>query len=91
MLAAADNAEDPEGCAPPPTLSLAWNCQQWHTLPDAGGLMDQPAGLIARMNVALNIHAAFTGFRHAEDGAQWRKDNPGLARLIMQVGELRNG
>lgn len=45
--------------APPPSeLKLAWSCERWKTLPDAGGLYDQDYSLLHRMNAFTNIYNA---------------------------------
>ena len=46
-----------EGEAPPPAeLLLAWECQRYHTLPEAGGYFDQPAQTIRLMTVLSNVY-----------------------------------
>jgi len=45
--------------APPPAeLKLAWSCERWKTLPDAGGLYDQDYKLMHRMNAFTNVYNA---------------------------------
>jgi hypothetical protein len=87
MLAAADHAENPEDCAPPPILSKAFLCQYWHCLPS--DLDKQDAGIMSKMTAAMNVHNAFTGFHHAKNAADWKKDNPEAARIMMEIAELR--
>ena len=53
-MAAADYAEG-KGDAPP-ELRLAFRCQQWNSLPVSGGILDQPAGLVDKMTVAINVY-----------------------------------
>lgn len=55
ILAAADYAD--ERGDPPPELQLFFDCQDFPgALPNAGGVLDQPPGLIARMRVANNVY-----------------------------------
>jgi len=70
---------------PPPELSLAWDVERWGTLPDAGGLYDQDAVLLHRMNVFSNVYKVVTRFRSAE-GAQIHMLSHSEKKLI---GELR--
>jgi len=37
-------------------LEVGWLCQRWNTLPKAGGVLDQPAGLLDRMETALLVY-----------------------------------
>ena len=41
---------------PPPELRLAWQCQRWGGLPDAGGIYDQDAELLYRMTALNNVY-----------------------------------
>jgi len=41
---------------PPPELSLAWNCERYNCLPDAGGYLDQDYICMMRMNVYSNVY-----------------------------------
>ena len=56
-MAAADAAEG-KGFVPE-ELRLAFRCQQWGSLPMSGGLLDQPAGLVEKMTVAINVFNAW--------------------------------
>ena len=44
------------GQPPPADLQLAWKCQQWGALPDAGGMNDQDYKRLQGMSVSLNIY-----------------------------------
>jgi len=46
-------------------LSLAWDCQQYNALPDAGGMLDQDYGLMERMKALNAIHKSFAMWRGA--------------------------
>ena len=41
---------------PPPELDLALKCQRWNTLPHAGGILDQPEGLMDKLGWVLNVY-----------------------------------
>ena len=41
---------------PPPELRLAWQCQRWGGLPDAGGIYDQDALTLYRMSSLGNVY-----------------------------------
>jgi hypothetical protein len=88
MLAAADYGLDSKS-PPPPDLELAFACKRWNSLPEAGGLLDQPAGLIQRMTVAENIYNAFRAMVTAKNAAKFADDNPGVMDLIENVTRLR--
>ena len=50
--------------APPPAdLTLSWQCQRWHTLPEAGGMFDQDYRLVYRMTALSNIYDVVTRVR----------------------------
>lgn len=45
--------------APPPAeLQIAWDCERWNTLPEAGGLLDQEYQLLKRMTGLSNVYNA---------------------------------
>lgn len=48
---------------PPPELVLAFMCQKWNTLPDAGGLYDQDARIMKKMSGVLAVHNAISRWR----------------------------
>jgi hypothetical protein len=89
ILGAADYAED--NGDPPPELRLAMNCRAWGCLPEAGGLQDQPAGLITRMNVCLNVYDAMRASIKAKDKVTWAKENPEAYEIMQDVIRMRNG
>jgi hypothetical protein len=65
-------------------------CERWHALPEPGGLLDQPAGLMERMTAALNVVNTLRARNASENWAQWMNDNPDAARLINEVEKLRS-
>lgn len=43
--------------APPPfMLELGWQCERWHTLPDAGGILDQDHFLLKEITASVNVY-----------------------------------
>ena len=87
MLAAALCAEG-EG-DPPPELALYWKTQGFGVLPSAGGLEDQPAGLLDRMTVAANVYSAWKGLYASKHKVQWSRANPDGWAVCLRVMELR--
>ena len=87
ILAAADAAE---GLGPPPEeLQLAWQVRRWHALPEPGGLLDQPAGLVERMAVAESVYQAVKAWRSAPEWGRWSVQNPDEWGVVQSVIELR--
>lgn len=58
---------------------LDWYCQKYSTLPEAGGMRDQPAGDIERMTAASNVYNAVASwhrmFHGGGDIRRWQKHN----------------
>jgi len=52
-----------DGAEAPMELRMAWQCERWHALPEQGGLLDQPAGMLQRMAAMLNVYNAFKTFK----------------------------
>jgi len=42
---------------------MAWQCERWNALPEAGGLFDQDAKLMTRMTALSNIYATVARYR----------------------------
>lgn len=93
MTAAAEYAD--EGGEPPPDLKMAMMCSRWNCLPYEGGLMDQPAGMIARMSVVKNIYDACKArmsYRDKEgqtNVVEWGNNNPEAAEMLARVDRMR--
>lgn len=62
------DAADGNGAAPP-ELRLAWSCERWNCLPEAGAYLDQDYQLMQRMNGLSNIYATVAHLRSLQ-GAQ---------------------
>lgn len=91
ILAAAECGENPQA-EPPPELRLAWQATGYHALPEAGGLLDQPAGLLNRMTAAYNAWQAFDRYRRRDVSKhqQWVEANPELWNEILRIRKLRD-
>jgi hypothetical protein len=78
---------------PPPELELALACQRWGTLPRAGGLIDQRAGEVHCMAIALDAFRAWQMWmtRMVGDEGNWAKAHPYEWRWIEIVRGLDYG
>lgn len=85
ILAAADYAEG-RG-QPPEELLLAWDCRTFGALPEAGGVRDQPAGLLRRMRQALGVFNAFRSWkaREAAKEDEWVERHPTEWQIVQSV------
>ena len=91
ILAVADCAD---GKGPPPgELQLAWQARGWGALPEAGGLLDQPAGLLDRMSTCLHVYDAVTAYKKSPGGqeGEFSKKNPAAWQTWLMVQGLRSG
>ena len=64
----------------PPELVMAWSCERWHALPDAGGMLDQDWRLIERMGATKNVND-FLHHLHSLKGKQIHTLTAGQARM----------
>ncbi len=93
MLAAADAGR--YDTPAPPLLRQAWQLKRWEALPEAGGLRDQPAGLLQRMGTLLDIYNAHRAYAQAlvsypgEKIQQFEAQNPDVMRLMASVRKLK--
>ena len=78
-----------EGAPPPPELRLAWDCDRWHTLPQAGGVLDQPAGLLERMRQADAVYTAWRLWLASDQSAAWRNDHKETWTIVRQIEALK--
>lgn len=92
-IATADYAAGKDGSSPPDELVLYWDMQAFSALPNAGGILDQPAGLlrkirhVARVHWAVREHSA--NALKAGKGAQWKSDHPDVMAIINYVESIR--
>ncbi len=90
ILAAAECARNPKA-QPPPELRLAWQAVSYHTLPEAGGLLDQPAGLLSRMTSLYNVWTSYRAYdrRNLNKAKEWIDANPDLYETVIRVNRMR--
>jgi hypothetical protein len=91
MLAAALCAEGK--AAPPPELVMAWRCGRFRALPLGGGVLDQPAGLLDKMDAALNAWTAWGSWmaRQAGHEGEWAEKHPAEWALVQKIMEMIDG
>lgn len=72
-------------------LRMAWQCERWHALPEQGGLLDQPAGMLQRMAAMLNVYNAFKTFK-ASSGKLMALANsqPQVLALVRDIERMEN-
>jgi len=89
VLAAADAAEGVGGM--PAELELALQCERWGALPEPGGLLDQPMGLLARMSAVLNVYNALKSEqqRGSSTLTDWSRSNPGALQTVARIEKMR--
>lgn len=77
---------------PPRELKLAWQCRQFNCLPYSGGLLEQPVGLIDKMQLAYNVwEAVKTQQTYGKDYAKFMKDHPDMHKICEMVKRQRDG
>lgn len=74
--------------SPPPELRLYWMCQRYGALPDTGAMLDQDAGLIARMSFLGNVYDTAQRVRGltGENIHQMRPDDGRLLAWLEEMG-----
>ena len=65
----------------PRLMSLAFQCQRWQALPEPGGVLDQPAGMLETMGTLLNVYEATRSYANALDPTKWAGANPSSFEL----------
>jgi len=82
-------AEGQKKGEPPPALPLplryAFQAEAYGTLPNGGGLRDQPVALMAQMSACLNVYRAWRGFKQAPDKVDWKRAHPEQWRIAQEV------
>jgi len=77
-----------EGEAPPPApLQLAWWCNKWGTLPEAGGLHDQSYRTVIEMVTLENIYNVVTRVRNMQ-GEQIHQLTSQERRVLASLREM---
>ena len=54
-----------------------------------GGLGDQPAGLMDRMQSAYAVYEAYSGWLHAKNRVAWTKENPSKWQIVQDLLKMR--
>ena len=77
----------------PHELELAFYAKDIGALPEAGGVYDQPAGLLRKMRISYNIFNAWTEWKRlGQDSiSEWIQHNPGKYKIVNEILEMRNG
>lgn len=74
-------------------LELGFECEQYKSLPMSGGLLDQPAGLMKKIRMALNVYHAVKVYerdgKKAGEMAKWRREHEDIWNIVHEVNELR--
>jgi hypothetical protein len=91
ILAAAACAEG-QGDAPR-ELRWVFEHDRWKVLPNAGGLLDQPAGALRRMTACENAYRALRFYsEHGPEPGQsaaWKDEHTDIWTLVQQINDLR--
>lgn len=66
---------------------MAWKCEQWGALPDAGGLHDQDYLLMYRMSAFTNIHRAVSRWFSLE-GSDIHKLTDAERRILRSLQDM---
>lgn len=81
---------------PPRLLQEAWQVKRWGVLPEAGGLRDQPAGLLVRMAAVLDVYTANKAYYDAlmtydnpDHLAAWESRNRDVMDIVKETTRLR--
>jgi hypothetical protein len=89
-MGAADYAEDARR-EPPPELTLYFQMRDFPgSLPEAGGLRDQPAGLLTRIRRAGRVWTVYTDFHNATSWKRFSLQRPDDWELKNAMDEMRN-
>jgi hypothetical protein len=66
-------------------------CERWHSLPEAGGILDQPAGLLDRMAIITRTVNTMSAFYSSDNWPKFLEDNPDEAKFVEWVNGMKNG
>ena len=89
ILAVADYVDEKIE-SPPIELKYAWQSRTYGGLPNAGGLRDQPAGMMLRMTAAYNVWNAHIKYKSAEFDPKWISSNKDMWNIISEVAIIRD-
>ena len=69
------------------------SCEQYKALPTSGGVLDQPAGLMKKIRMVMNVFHAFKRYnqegKKAGEMAKWRQSHQDEWNIISEINELR--
>lgn len=74
----------------PYLLTYALQCERWGALPEAGGLRDQPAGMLDKMAYIVTVHKATKGYWSADDTVKWSERNPELWDFYTRARQIES-
>lgn len=67
--------------------------EMFHALPRAGGLLDQPAGLLNKIRHVADVDWAVREYNanahKPGQGGQWQHDHPEIVKIFKYVEQLR--
>lgn len=67
--------------SPPDELVEWWQCEELHVLPEAGGLRDQPAGLMHRLRTLGHVYRALKAWKDRGEGSSSETSEMRFARM----------
>lgn len=72
----------------PIELRVGLQCERWNALPLAGGLLEQPLGLMNQMTESVTVYR-LCHLRATKTATEWAQSNPAAARLFFEIDEYR--
>jgi hypothetical protein len=81
---------------PPAPLLKALRCQEWNTLPEAGGYNDQPANEMLQMEICLNAYRRLSEYKNmskqgGDAWVKWQLANHEIVDMVFQLAKEDNG
>ena len=74
---------------PPPELKLAWQCKEWNTLPYGGGVLDQPYGLLSKLQELYGVWQAMKLYRESSGEAEFMTKFESEYEVVKEIRKLR--
>ena len=72
----------------PHLLNYALQADRWGALPEAGGLRDQPAGMLDKMATLRNIWNLWQAYHNSPSPAEWAGNNPHLWDKLASIKQV---
>jgi len=67
--------------------------EQYSALPLAGGLLDQPAGMLKKIRIVMNVFHSVKLYeqqgRKAGEMVKWKQEHEDAWNIISEINELR--